>query len=227
MSLDATDFRVLCSHTQLNAFLDARAKLLWAVSVLAKITFKTLTTAIQALALQPAVWGISCLVLLPSPCNDSASTYHSAIFVKPRITIAVTWGKNPARLGTPLIYVVEFKASWEQQNKKLFPSFPMVSQTGNHVFPKNHYPLRVRVHVAMACANSSIVFLKCFGLKCFSISANSCRTNCSGCICGTSSMDSIFLFRKETGAFGVTKTNPTAACSSASGSSGMRISGIW
>jgi len=83
MSLDATDFRVLCSHTQLNAFLDARAKLLWAVSVLAKITFKTLTTAIQALALQPAVWGISCLVLLPSPCNDSACTYHSAIFVKP------------------------------------------------------------------------------------------------------------------------------------------------
>jgi len=25
---------------------------------------------IQALALQLAVWGISCLVLLPSPCND-------------------------------------------------------------------------------------------------------------------------------------------------------------
>ena len=34
-------------------------------------------------AFQPAVWGISCLVLLPSPCNDSACTYHSAIFVKP------------------------------------------------------------------------------------------------------------------------------------------------
>jgi len=27
---------------------------------------------LQALALQPAVWGISCLVLLPSPCNDSS-----------------------------------------------------------------------------------------------------------------------------------------------------------
>ena len=39
---------------------------------------------IQALALQPAVWGISCLVLLPSPCNDWACTYHSAIFVKPQ-----------------------------------------------------------------------------------------------------------------------------------------------
>jgi len=35
-------------------------------------------------AFQPAVWGISCLVLLPSPCNDSACTYHSAIFVKPQ-----------------------------------------------------------------------------------------------------------------------------------------------
>ena len=31
-----------------------------------------------------SVWGISCLVLLPSPCNDSACTYHSAIFVKPQ-----------------------------------------------------------------------------------------------------------------------------------------------
>jgi len=41
-------------------------------------------TTIQALALQPAVWEISCLVLLPSPCNDSACTYHSAIFVKPQ-----------------------------------------------------------------------------------------------------------------------------------------------
>ena len=39
---------------------------------------------LQALALQPAVWGISCLVLLPSPCNNSACTYHSAIFVKPQ-----------------------------------------------------------------------------------------------------------------------------------------------
>jgi len=38
-------------------------------------------TTIQALALQPAVWGISCLVLLPSPCNDSACTCHPAIFV--------------------------------------------------------------------------------------------------------------------------------------------------
>jgi len=38
---------------------------------------------LHALALQPAVRGISCLVLLPSPCNDSACTYHSAIFVKP------------------------------------------------------------------------------------------------------------------------------------------------
>ena len=35
-------------------------------------------------AFQPAVWGISCLVLFPSPCNDSACTYHSAIFVKPQ-----------------------------------------------------------------------------------------------------------------------------------------------
>ena len=35
-------------------------------------------------AFQPTVWGISCLVLLPSPCNDSACTYHSAIFVKPQ-----------------------------------------------------------------------------------------------------------------------------------------------
>ena len=42
------------------------------------------TATIQALALQPAVWGISCLVLLPSPCNDSACTYRSAIFVKPQ-----------------------------------------------------------------------------------------------------------------------------------------------
>ena len=41
-------------------------------------------TTIQTLALQPAVWGISCLVLLPSPCNDSACTYHSALFVKPQ-----------------------------------------------------------------------------------------------------------------------------------------------
>ena len=41
-------------------------------------------TTIQAVALQPAVLGISCQVLLPSPCNDSACTYHSAIFVKPQ-----------------------------------------------------------------------------------------------------------------------------------------------
>ena len=41
-------------------------------------------TTIQALALQPALWGIYCLVLLPSPCNDSACTYHSALFVKPQ-----------------------------------------------------------------------------------------------------------------------------------------------
>ena len=27
---------------------------------------------LQTLTLQPAVWGISCLVLLPSPCNDSS-----------------------------------------------------------------------------------------------------------------------------------------------------------
>jgi len=32
---------------------------------------------LQALALQPAVWGISCLVLLPSSCNDS-SLYSSS-----------------------------------------------------------------------------------------------------------------------------------------------------
>ena len=42
------------------------------------------SATIQAVALQPAVWGISCLVLLPSPCNDSACTYHSTIFAKPQ-----------------------------------------------------------------------------------------------------------------------------------------------
>ena len=46
-------------------------------------------------AFQPAVWGISCLVLLPSPCNDSACTYHSAIFVKSWI-IARRWEQNQA-----------------------------------------------------------------------------------------------------------------------------------
>ena len=41
-------------------------------------------TTIQTLALQPDVWGTSCPVLLPSPCNGSACTYHSALFVKPQ-----------------------------------------------------------------------------------------------------------------------------------------------
>ena len=34
--------------------------------------YTNLTQQLQALVLQPAVWGISCLVLLLSPCNDSS-----------------------------------------------------------------------------------------------------------------------------------------------------------
>ena len=55
-----------------------------AVCLAANAMLHKLLSTIQALALQPTVWGISCLVLLPSPCNDSACNYHSAIFVKPQ-----------------------------------------------------------------------------------------------------------------------------------------------
>jgi len=49
---------------------------------------------LQTLAMQQAARGISCVVLLPSSCNDS-STHHSAIMVKsqqwptPRESIAI------------------------------------------------------------------------------------------------------------------------------------------
>jgi len=39
---------------------------------------------LQALALQPAVWGISGLILLPSPCNDSSLYLSFSNFVKPQ-----------------------------------------------------------------------------------------------------------------------------------------------
>ena len=55
-------------------------------------------------AFQPAVWGISCPVLLPSHCNDSACTYHSAIFVKPQ-----QW---PTPSESIAIYCVRKLVSW-------------------------------------------------------------------------------------------------------------------
>ena len=66
-------FNYLCSNNLVTFF--CRVWLLFLPIVLKQ--------QLQALAFQRAFWGIACLVLLPSPCNDSACTYHSAIFVKP------------------------------------------------------------------------------------------------------------------------------------------------
>jgi len=52
---------------------------------------------LQALALQPAVWGISCLVLLPSSCNDSS--LHSSFSYNSKVT-AVT---NTKRINRNLL----------------------------------------------------------------------------------------------------------------------------
>ena len=65
-------------------------------------------------AFQPAVWGISCLFLLPSPCNDSACTYHSAIFVK--------WQQWPTPSESVAIYCVRKLVSCITHLQSLFES---------------------------------------------------------------------------------------------------------
>jgi len=50
--------------------------------------------AVQALALQPAVWGISCLVLLPSYCNDSS--LHSSFSNDCKATAVTTSSESIA-----------------------------------------------------------------------------------------------------------------------------------
>jgi len=79
-------------------------------------------TTIQTLALQPAVWGISCLVLLPSPCNDSACTYHSALFVKPQVTHTKRIDRNLLREKTSFVCYTSSvlrKSRHMRQKKKL------------------------------------------------------------------------------------------------------------
>ena len=78
---------------------------------------------IQALALQPAVWGISCLVLLPSPCNDSACTYSfSNICKATRVTHTKRIHRNLLRKETSFVCYTSSvlrKSRHMRQKKKL------------------------------------------------------------------------------------------------------------
>jgi len=87
---------------------------------LVALLFSEATITLQALALQPAVWGIACLVLFPSPCNDS-SLYLS--FSNNSRATAVTHTKsidrNLLRKETSLMcYTLQSCAKVDIWNKK-------------------------------------------------------------------------------------------------------------
>ena len=73
---------------------------------------------IQALALQPAVWGISCLVLLPYPCNDSACTKSDQSHIKCKLTNQLDQG-GPRPAGLPYWWISrQIQEIW--RNVKVF-----------------------------------------------------------------------------------------------------------
>jgi len=78
---------------------------------------------LQALALQPAVWGISCLVLLPSSCNDS-SLYLSFSNNCKATAVAHTKriDRNLLRKETSFVYVAHLQSCvkvdiWSKKKK--------------------------------------------------------------------------------------------------------------
>jgi len=76
---------------------------------------------LQALALQPGVWGISCLVLLPFPCNDSSLYLSFSNFCEATVvTHTKRINRNLLRKETSFVCYTSsvLRRSWHMKQKE-------------------------------------------------------------------------------------------------------------